>query len=71
MDHNISEDHILFHIMNNLPNEYMNIVESIEQKLWKGSEPLTFFDVRDELTTNYKRIWKVKNIKEEELNGEE
>ena len=60
MKHIISEEDMLIHILNNLPNEYVNIVELLERKIGADSDPLTLIDLRDELTVKYQRILKVK-----------
>ena len=68
MNHNISEDDMLIHILNNLPNDYINIVELLERKIGVDSDSLTLIDLRDELTTKYQRILKARKVKEEDLN---
>ena len=59
---------MLIHILNNLPNDYVNIVELLEGKIGADSDPLTMIDLRHELNSKYQRILKVRDMKEEDIN---
>ena len=66
----ISDEDMMIHIMNNLPQEYDTVVEALERKLDDLVDPLTLRNLKNELLLKYNRIKKNKGMKEESENEE-
>ena len=50
-------------VLNNTPNEYINIIELMERKIGIEDEPITLHELRDKLSTKYQCIIRMKNVK--------
>ena len=70
MGNEISDEDMMIHIMNNLPQEYDTVVEAMERKLYDLVDPLTLRNLKNELLLKYNRIKKNKGMKEESENEE-
>ena len=70
MGNEISDEDMMIHIMNNLPQEYDTVVEAMERKLDDLVDPLTLRNLKNELLLKYNRIKKNKGMKEESENEE-
>jgi len=70
MGNEISNDDMMIHIMNNLPQEYDTVVEAMERKLDDLVDPLTLRNLKNEILLKYNRIKKNKGMKEESENEE-
>ena len=60
MGNEISDEDMMIHIMNNLPQEYDTVVEAMERKLDNLVDPLTLRNLKNELLLKYNRIKKIK-----------
>ena len=49
----INEEDMLIHILNNLLDEYIHIVELLERRIGTDDNILTLFELLDELITKY------------------
>ena len=70
MENEISDEDMMIHIMNNLPQEYDTVVEAMERKLDNLVDPLTLRNLKNELLLKYNRIKKNKGMNEESENKE-
>ena len=70
MGNEISNEAMMIHIMNNLPQEYDTVVEAMERKLDDLVYPLTLRNLKNELLLKYNRIQENKGMNEESENEE-
>ena len=49
MNHTISDEDLMIHILNNVPEEYDNLVEMLEDQLGNTTNPLTWEHLRERL----------------------
>ena len=61
----ISDEDLIIQVLNNLPEEYDNVVESLEDKLDDEDEKLTINDVKDKLRAKYAKIKKRLGIEDD------
>ena len=71
MSNEISDEDMMIHILNNLPEEYDTVVEAMERKLDDLVDPLTLRNLKNELMLKYKRIKKNKGVGEDSEDEEE
>ena len=53
MNHTISDEDLMIHILNNVPEEYNNLVEMLEDQLGNTTNPLTLEHLRERLRAKY------------------
>ena len=53
---NIEDDYFIIYTMNNLPGEYDNIFDALEEKIDEKIEPLTIETLRKKLSSNYDKL---------------
>ena len=70
MKHEISDEDLMIHVLNNLPEEYDNLVEDLEDRIEASNDPLTIKTLRERLRMKYERIMKRKNVDENALIGQ-
>jgi len=63
MNHSISDEDLMIHIVHNLPKEYDDCIMEWERRIGNPRDPLTVDDLRDELGLKYDMILKRKNIR--------
>ena len=63
MKHINSKEDMFIHNLNNLPDEYINIVKLLERRIGTDNNVLTLFELRDKLTTKCFCLLKSKNMK--------
>ena len=63
MNHSISDEDLLIHIVHNLPREYDDCIMEWERRIGNSCDLLKKDDLRDELGLKYDMILKRKNIK--------
>ena len=56
MSYDITDRHLMIHIMHNLPPEYDSVVEDLEKSLDHPSTPLTIETVRYRLHAKWERM---------------
>ena len=56
LGHEVSDEDIVLHVLNNLPTEYENLVEANEKLLTKGN--LKFEDLKDKISAKFRRLQK-------------
>jgi len=56
MSYTISDEQLIIHVLNNLPEEYDIQVSKLEGQLDDKTNPLTIGDIRTELSLRYARI---------------
>ena len=61
----IRDDDFMMHILNNLPIEYENMVETMEIEMENISNPLTIKTIRDRLRSKYQRLKKKTEVKDD------
>ncbi len=54
LGHEISDETLILHILNNLPSKYDNVIESNGRRLTKGS--LLLEELKEEITSKYRRL---------------
>ena len=71
MSNEISDEDVMIHILNNLPEEYDTVVEAMERKLDNSVDLFTLRNLKNELMLKYNRIKKNKGISEDSENDKE
>ena len=56
MNHTITDDDVLIHIVNNLPKEYDELVERLEEKIGADQDELTIDELRTKLNAKFRRL---------------
>ena len=67
----VDDDFLILHILNNLPNEYDNVVENLEERVDSVLNPLGIEDVRQKLSEKYEKMRLRKKFKEESDDDDE
>ena len=71
MSNEISDEDMMIHILNNLPEEYNTVVETMERKLDDLVDPLTLSNLKNDLMLKYNKIKKNKEVSEDSENDKE
>ena len=61
----IEDEDFIIHILNNLPNEYENMVEAMEVEMEDTTKKLELKTVRERLRAKYQRIKKQNNVEDD------
>ncbi len=56
MKSNMTDDQFILHVVNNLADDYMNQVESLERRIGVPTNPTDIEDVREELNLKFERL---------------
>ena len=65
MGTDIDDEFLILHILNNLPSEYDNVVENLEERVDSVINPLGIEDVRQKLSEKFEKMKIRKKIKED------
>ena len=67
----VNGDFLILHILNNLPNEYDNVVENLEERVDSVLNPLGIEDVCQKLSEKYEKMRLRKKFKEDSDDDDE
>ena len=67
MSYVIEEKSLLIHVMNNLPEEYVNTVEILENRIDSEDDPLSIDELREKLSAKYDKLQVRKKYVDREL----
>ena len=61
----IDDEFLILHILNNLPSDYDNVVENLEERVDSTTNPLGIEDVRQKLSEKFEKMRLRKKLKED------
>ena len=67
----VDDDFLILHILNNLPSEYDNVVENLEERVDSVLNPLGIEDVRQKLSEKYEKMRLRRKFREDSDDEEE
>ena len=67
----VDDEFLILHILNNLPSDYDNVVENLEERVDSVTNPLGLEDVRQKLSEKYEKMRLRKKFKDESDDDEE
>ena len=56
MDYQVEDKYMIIHVLNNLPKEYDNLVDNLEERIDAQENPLTVDNLREKLQSKYEKI---------------
>ena len=52
----MTDEDLMEHVLNNLPDAYENVITKLEDKIGDANDPLTISKLRDELNLKFERL---------------